>query len=238
MPCAKSMRRPARKMSTAAAPAGSSVRRRRSSGSSISSRAMPSTSKASAAPTIETLYERDLLKEPADIFRLAKQPEKLGRVLAEKRAEQSAERRAKEGKDAVKKSKKDEEGESKLVENLVASIDRAPRNRARPFHQCARHPPCRRDRRRKLIARNYLTMRCIPRRDGKQACGGGTRRHRRRRRGGGARRSRISSTSRTTARVVRHLLEGSRREAGGGAEEIAARRSPARRSSSPARWKR
>jgi len=73
---------------------------------------------------IETLHERGLLKEPADIFKLTNNPEKLGRVLAEKRAEQSAERRAKEGKDAVKKSKKDEEGESKLVENLIASIDR------------------------------------------------------------------------------------------------------------------
>jgi DNA ligase (NAD+) len=73
---------------------------------------------------IETLHEKGLLKEPADIFKLTNNPEKLGRVLAEKRAEQSAERRAKEGKDAVKKSKKDEEGESKLVENLIASIDR------------------------------------------------------------------------------------------------------------------
>ncbi|HEV2562989.1 MAG TPA: NAD-dependent DNA ligase LigA [Rhizomicrobium sp.] len=71
---------------------------------------------------IETLYEKGLLKEPADIFKL--NPEKLSRVLAEKRAEQSAERRAKEGKEAVKKLKKEEEGESKLVENLIASIDR------------------------------------------------------------------------------------------------------------------
>ena len=74
--------------------------------------------------TIETLFEAELLKEPADIFKLAKHPAKLGRVLAEKRAEQSAERRAKEGKEAVKTKKKDEEGEGKLVENLVAAIDR------------------------------------------------------------------------------------------------------------------
>jgi DNA ligase (NAD+) len=72
---------------------------------------------------IETLHEAGMLKEPADIFQLAKQPAKLGKVLAEKRAEQSAERRAKEGREAVAKTKKKEEGEGKLVENLVASID-------------------------------------------------------------------------------------------------------------------
>ncbi|MGN6149502.1 MAG: NAD-dependent DNA ligase LigA [Rhizomicrobium sp.] len=73
---------------------------------------------------IETLHEAGMLKEPADIFQLAKQPAKLGKVLAAKRAEQSAERRAKEGKDAVDaKSKKKDEGEGKLVENLVAAID-------------------------------------------------------------------------------------------------------------------
>src|SRR5581483_10724033 len=72
---------------------------------------------------IETLFEAGLLKEPADIFRLAKKPEVLNRALAERRAEMSAERRAAQGKDEVKKSKKDEDGEGKLVENLVAAID-------------------------------------------------------------------------------------------------------------------
>jgi DNA ligase (NAD+) len=72
---------------------------------------------------IETLHEAGMLKEPADIFQLAKQPAKLGNVLAAKRAEQSAERRAKEGKDAAAKSRKKDEGEGKLVENLVAAID-------------------------------------------------------------------------------------------------------------------
>jgi DNA ligase (NAD+) len=72
---------------------------------------------------IETLFEAGLLKEPADIFRIARKPEQLGRALSERRAEQSAERRAKEGKDEIKKSKNDEEGEGKLVENLVASVD-------------------------------------------------------------------------------------------------------------------
>jgi DNA ligase (NAD+) len=73
---------------------------------------------------IETLHDKGLLKEPADIFRLAKKPDVLNRALAERRAELSAERRAKDGKDAVKKSKKaEDEEESKLVENLVAAIE-------------------------------------------------------------------------------------------------------------------
>jgi DNA ligase (NAD+) len=71
---------------------------------------------------IETLFEKGLLKEPADIFRLAKKPDALNRALAERRAELSAERRAKEGKDDVKTSKKDDE-DSKLVENLISAID-------------------------------------------------------------------------------------------------------------------
>jgi DNA ligase (NAD+) len=72
---------------------------------------------------IETLFEKGLLKEPADIFRLAKHSDKLNRALAERRAEMAAERRAASGKDEAKKSKKDDEEESKLVENLVAAID-------------------------------------------------------------------------------------------------------------------
>jgi DNA ligase (NAD+) len=72
---------------------------------------------------IETLYEKGLLKEPADIFRLAKKPDELDRALAARRAELAAERRAKEGKAEAKKAKKDEDTESKLVENLVTSID-------------------------------------------------------------------------------------------------------------------
>ena len=72
---------------------------------------------------IETLHEKGLLKEPADIFRLAKKPDALNRALAERRAELSAERRSKEGKGEVKKNKKDDDEDSKLVENLVAAID-------------------------------------------------------------------------------------------------------------------
>ena len=71
---------------------------------------------------IETLFEKGLLKEPADIFRLVKKPDLLNKALAERRAEMSAERRAKEGKEAVAKGKKDED-DSKLVENLVAAVD-------------------------------------------------------------------------------------------------------------------
>jgi DNA ligase (NAD+) len=71
---------------------------------------------------IETLHDKGLLKEPADIFRLAKRRDALDRALAERRAELSAERRAREGKDEVaKKSKKDDD--SKLVENLITAID-------------------------------------------------------------------------------------------------------------------
>jgi DNA ligase (NAD+) len=73
---------------------------------------------------IETLHEAGLLKEPADIFALPRKQDKLARVLSEKRAEQSAERRAREGKTAVKSKSKKDEGEGKLVENLIASIER------------------------------------------------------------------------------------------------------------------
>jgi DNA ligase (NAD+) len=72
---------------------------------------------------IETLFEKGLLKEPADIFRLAKKPAELDRALSERRAEQAAERRAKEGKDTETKSKKKDDEDSKLVENLVRSIE-------------------------------------------------------------------------------------------------------------------
>ena len=72
---------------------------------------------------IETLHEKGLLNEPADIFRLAKKPDALNKALAERRAEQSAERRAKEGKGALKKARRDDDEDSKLVANLVASIE-------------------------------------------------------------------------------------------------------------------
>ncbi|MGA7712687.1 MAG: NAD-dependent DNA ligase LigA [Rhizomicrobium sp.] len=75
--------------------------------------------------TIELFHEKGLLKEPADIFALTRQPEKVSKLLAEHRAALSEARREKEGKEPVqKKVKKDEEKEDKVVENLVASIDR------------------------------------------------------------------------------------------------------------------
>ena len=74
---------------------------------------------------IETLYENGLLKEPADIFALTRKSAALGRILADRRVQLSAERRAKEGKDVEKrKTKKDDDREYKVVENLVASIER------------------------------------------------------------------------------------------------------------------
>jgi DNA ligase (NAD+) len=69
---------------------------------------------------IETLHEKGLLKEPADIFTLARKPDVLDRALKERREELSAQRR--EGKDPAKKAKKKDD-ESRLVENLVAAVD-------------------------------------------------------------------------------------------------------------------
>ena len=74
---------------------------------------------------IETLHEKGLLKEPADIFALTRKPAALSRVLAERREQLSAERRAKEGREAAqRKTTKEEDREDKVVENLVASIER------------------------------------------------------------------------------------------------------------------
>jgi DNA ligase (NAD+) len=107
---------------------------------------------------IETLHEAGLLKEPADIFLLTKHPAKLGRVLAEKRAEQSAERRAKEGKGAAAaKAKRKEEGEGKLVENLVSSIESRRRIALDRFINALgiRHIG---ETNARLLARNFLTI--------------------------------------------------------------------------------
>jgi DNA ligase (NAD+) len=73
---------------------------------------------------IETLHDKGLLKEPADIFKLTKEPEELGRVLSERREELSAERRAAEGKEEVKEKATKKDEDSKLVANLVESINR------------------------------------------------------------------------------------------------------------------
>ena len=106
---------------------------------------------------IETLFEKGLLKEPADIFRLARKPAELDRALAARRAELAAERRAKEGKGEAKKAKKDEDAESKLVENLVASIDSRRKIAMDRFINALgiRHVG---ETNARLIARNYRTI--------------------------------------------------------------------------------
>ncbi|HEY4276473.1 MAG TPA: NAD-dependent DNA ligase LigA [Rhizomicrobium sp.] len=73
---------------------------------------------------IELFHDTGLLKEPADIFALTEKPEKVSKVLAEHRAMLSEERRAAEGKDPVKTKGKKEEREDKVVENLMAAIER------------------------------------------------------------------------------------------------------------------
>ena len=74
---------------------------------------------------IELFHDKGFLKEPADIFALTEKPEKVSKILAEHRATLSSGRRAAEGKEPVKKTKKkDEEREDKVVENLVAAIER------------------------------------------------------------------------------------------------------------------
>ena len=70
---------------------------------------------------IELFHGKGLLKEPADIFALTEKPAKVARALAEHRAALSEERRGGEGKEPAKKAKK-EEGDGKLVENLMAAI--------------------------------------------------------------------------------------------------------------------
>ncbi len=73
---------------------------------------------------IELFHEKGLLKQPADIFALTEKPEKVSKVLAEHRAALSEERRAAEGKEPVKKAKAEKEREDKVVENLMAAIER------------------------------------------------------------------------------------------------------------------
>jgi DNA ligase (NAD+) len=72
---------------------------------------------------IELFHGKGLIQEPADIFVLTRRAEEVSQVLAAHRAALSAERREKEGKEPVKKKAK-EEREDKVVENLIASIER------------------------------------------------------------------------------------------------------------------
>ncbi|HSZ74338.1 MAG TPA: NAD-dependent DNA ligase LigA, partial [Rhizomicrobium sp.] len=72
---------------------------------------------------IELFHDKGLLKEPADIFTL--KPARVSEVLSEHRASLSAERREKEGKaEPVKKAKAKDDKEDKVVENLMAAVDR------------------------------------------------------------------------------------------------------------------
>ena len=73
---------------------------------------------------IELFHDKGLLNEPADIFALTEKPEKVSKVLAEHRAQLSEERRAAEGKEPVKTKAKKEDREDKVVENLMAAIER------------------------------------------------------------------------------------------------------------------
>ncbi len=73
---------------------------------------------------IELFHEKGLLKEPADIFALTEKPEKVSKILAEHRAALSEERRSAEGKEPVKSKAKKEDREDKVVENLMAAIER------------------------------------------------------------------------------------------------------------------
>ncbi len=73
---------------------------------------------------IELFHDKGLLKEPADIFALTDKPEKVSKVLAEHRVALSEARRAAEGKDPVKKVGKEIDREDKVVENLMAAIEK------------------------------------------------------------------------------------------------------------------
>ena len=96
---------------------------------------------------IETLHEKGLLKEPADIFRLAKKPDELDRALAARRAELSAGRRAKEGKGDVKV------GEERMRMRKASWSESSPPSMPGggkshlTAYQRARHPARRRDQR-------------------------------------------------------------------------------------------
>jgi DNA ligase (NAD+) len=73
---------------------------------------------------IELFHDKGLLKEPADIFALTEKPDKVSEVLAEHRAALSEERRAAEGKEPAKAKARKEDREDKVVENLMAAIER------------------------------------------------------------------------------------------------------------------
>jgi DNA ligase (NAD+) len=73
---------------------------------------------------IELFHDKGLIKQPADIFALPRKPDAVSLVLAAHRAALSAERREKEGKEPVRTKAKKDDREDKVVENLIASIER------------------------------------------------------------------------------------------------------------------
>jgi DNA ligase (NAD+) len=106
---------------------------------------------------IELFHEKGLIKEPADIFALTRKADRVSKVLSEHRAALSAERRAKEGKGEVAKSKRDEDKEDKVVENLIAAIERRRKIALDRFINALgiRHVG---ETTAKLLARNYRTI--------------------------------------------------------------------------------
>ena len=93
---------------------------------------------------IELFHEKGLIKEPADIFALTEKRNASAECwpnIALRSARNGVQRKARR---RVAKSKRAEEKEDKVVE--TRPLDRcAAEDFARPLHQCAGHPPCRRD---------------------------------------------------------------------------------------------
>ncbi|HKU64838.1 MAG TPA: NAD-dependent DNA ligase LigA [Rhizomicrobium sp.] len=106
---------------------------------------------------IELFHDKGLLKEPADIFALTQKPEKVSKVLAAHRAALSEQRRAAEGKEPVKKAKTEKEREDKVVENLMAAIER---RRTIPLDRLINALGIRHvgETTARLLARRYLTL--------------------------------------------------------------------------------
>ena len=95
---------------------------------------------------IELFHDKGLLKEPADIFALTEKPEKVSKVLAEHRAALSrrAPRRRRQGRRS--RPRQEEGRRRRQAGRKPDGGDRAPpHHRPGPLHQCAGHPPCRRD---------------------------------------------------------------------------------------------
>ncbi len=104
---------------------------------------------------IETLHEKGLLKEPADIFRLAKKPDALNKALAERRAELSAGAPGEGRQGRGQESKKDDDEDSKLVANLVAVHRRAAEDCDGPLHSTRSASATSGETNARLIARHY-----------------------------------------------------------------------------------